>query len=81
MWGKYWNESMWNDSEVLAISHVSRKVLEAFEIPQVPDEVLGCKVWLVVICVTVKTAIHKILAFFICPKYTNALQIGKSADL
>lgn len=29
---------MWNDGEVSAISHRSRKVLEVFEIPQVPDE-------------------------------------------
>lgn len=44
-------------------------------------KVLGCKVWLVVIYVIIETAIHMILAFSTCPTYTNALQIGKSADL
>lgn len=43
-------------------------------------KVLECQVWLVVTYVIVKTAIHKILVFFTCPKYTNALQMWKSAD-
>lgn len=44
-------------------------------------KVLGHKVYLVVIYVIMKTISCKILAFSTCPKYTNTLQIGKSADL
>lgn len=64
---------MWNDKGVSAISHIGRKVLEAFEIPQLPDE--SFRMWIMVgsDLVIVKTAIHNILVFSICPKYTKAL--------
>lgn len=57
---------MWNGGGVSAISHVSKKVLKAFEIPQVPDKSFRMRIMVGSDLVIVKTAICNINIFLLC---------------